>query len=375
MKKFFFDKDITGHHLEYIHHLYMGMVEDHDVQYVFAIPESFQEERDKYHWPKADNIQFDFLTSKELDAASNKSLIKSAWRNAMLVKKKINAHRPDTIFLIDLMAYLPFILFILPSNLKISGIIYHIYLYKWKQMNWLRKAKSVIIYWLLSHTRAIDKVFILNDNSATLCFNKLYKTECFAFLPDPFNEIDYEPKNIREELGIANDSRVFLHFGGLAKRKGTLTVLEAINEIPQEQREKMTLVFAGKVYPDIHDTFYRVTGQLKNTIRIIIYDIFCSNELIADLCYTADYLLAPYESEAQSSGVISYAAYYNKPVIGPSHGLLGKIIRRNNLGIALKSITPRTLAKAMESAEPYLIETAYKEKMRKEHFVERILHP
>ena len=44
MKKVIFDKDITGHHLEYIHHLYMGMVERQTVQYVMIIPESFKEE-------------------------------------------------------------------------------------------------------------------------------------------------------------------------------------------------------------------------------------------------------------------------------------------------------------------------------------------
>ena len=373
MRALYFDKDITGHHLEYIHHLYMGMAEQKDMQYTFIIPEDFQQERDKYHWPKADNIAFDFLSKEELDAAAGGNLLLSAWKNAKLVRKRVKAHQPDAVFLIDLMPFLPFILFFLPSKVKVSGIIYRIYLYTWKQKNWLGKAKSAIVFWLLAHAKATDRFFILNDTPATVYLNRLYKTTCFVSLPDPFNSIDYEPKNIKEELGIENDTRIFLHFGGLAKRKGTLTLLEAIKEIPLKEREKMALVFAGKVYPDIHDAFYPMVDELSKTIHINVFDYFCSNELIADLCYTTDFILVPYESKAQSSGAVSYAAYYSKPVIGPSKGLLGKIIRRNRLGIALKSITPQTLAKAMEEAIPYRVETNYKDKIRKELFVEKIL--
>ena len=83
--------------------------------------------------------------------------------------------------------------------------------------------------------------------------------------------------------------------------------------------------------------------------------------------------MAPYEAVDLSSGVIGYAAYYNKPVIGPSGGLLGKIIRRYQLGTALQDITPSSLAKAIASAEPYLIESDYKEKTERERFTERIL--
>jgi len=373
MKKVIFDKDITGHHLEYIHHLYMGMVERQTVQYVMIIPETFKEESTKYQWPQTSNVSFDFLSKEELDAAASGNALISAWKNALIIRKRIKVHQPDALFLIDLMAFLPFILLILPSKVKISGIIYHIYLYRWKQMNRIMKAKNVILYWLLAHARSTEKVFMLNDHSASAYLNKRYHTDRFAFLPDPFNKIDYQPKNVREALGIGKESRVFLHFGGLAKRKGTITILEAVREISPEQRKKITLVFAGKVYPDIHDTFYRLVEELKSSIQIITYDYFCSNELLADLCYTADFLLAPYEAVDLSSGVIGYAAYYNKPVIGPSGGLLGKIIRRYQLGTALQDITPSSMAKAIASAEPYLIESDYKEKTERERFTERIL--
>ena len=166
---------------------------------------------------------------------------------------------------------------------------------------------------------------------------------------------------------------MFLHFGGLTKRKGTLTILEAIQEIPLSYRETMAIVFAGKVYPDIYDSFYRLIEDLASTIYIKVFDYFCSNEQIADLCHTTDFIMIPYESEAQSSGIISHAAYHNKPVIGPDNGLLGKIIRRNKLGIALKELTPNALAKSMLESIPYQTETKYKHKNTKELFIETIL--
>lgn len=47
------------------------------------------------------------------------------------------------------------------------------------------------------------------------------------------------------------------------------------------------------------------------------------------------YILIPYTNTNQSSGVIGYASYFNKTVIGPKEGLLGQIIQSYNLGLTL----------------------------------------
>lgn len=49
-----------------------------------------------------------------------------------------------------------------------------------------------------------------------------------------------------------------------------------------------------------------------------------------------------------SSGVLGYAALFNKPVIGPSDGLIGMLIKGNNLGITLESINTQSITNAFK---------------------------
>jgi hypothetical protein len=42
--------------------------------------------------------------------------------------------------------------------------------------------------------------------------------------------------------------------------------------------------------------------------------------------------------------VLGYAAQFNKPVVGPRFGLLGKLIKRNNLGYLVDDISYNGLA-------------------------------
>ena len=52
---------VAGHHLEYLHHLYMGALARPDNEYRFILPFAFREKRDIYNWPIANNIIFEEL--------------------------------------------------------------------------------------------------------------------------------------------------------------------------------------------------------------------------------------------------------------------------------------------------------------------------
>jgi hypothetical protein len=46
----------------------------------------------------------------------------------------------------------------------------------------------------------------------------------------------------------------------------------------------------------------------------------------------------PYTQSYRSSGAIGYASLFGKPVLGPSSGLIGRLIEENNLGITIDTI-------------------------------------
>ena len=170
----------------------------------------------------------------------------------------------------------------------------------------------------------------------------LYKTNIYSSIVDPFNNIEYCPKDLRHKY-VCNNSKVFIHIGALTERKGVLTILDAICLLPNEDKDKFTFIFAGKVHEEIKDIFYNKIEFAKEHAQIIVFDIFCEDEFFHDLCYTCDGILIPYKNTTQSSGIIGWAAKYQKKVIGPSEGLLGKIIKIHKLGYRIKKLTPEKL--------------------------------
>ena len=48
MKYMIFETCLTGHRLEYIHHIYMGAVDRKDEYYSFILPEQFQDIKKYY---------------------------------------------------------------------------------------------------------------------------------------------------------------------------------------------------------------------------------------------------------------------------------------------------------------------------------------
>ena len=59
MKKILiFDVEVTGHHLEYLHHIYSLATQSNDT-YIFCLPKEFNKVKSQFEWEKCDNIIFD----------------------------------------------------------------------------------------------------------------------------------------------------------------------------------------------------------------------------------------------------------------------------------------------------------------------------
>lgn len=352
MKTLVFETCLTGHRLEYLHHIYMGACERKDESFVFVVPQLFNEKKSNLVWPASDNICFCFIPDNEATKVeSEKNLMKSSFLHTRLLSKFAKEEEPDHILLISLMNYMPWLAFVPMKSHSIRGIIYKIYLYD--VFHGVRKLINKAIYYLFSHRNTMDRIYILNDDCSAKCLNEIYHTSNFHYLPDPVPMIDrQEVKNIRTELAVKSSDKMFLHFGGLSERKGTLIILETIAKMNAEELKDKVFVFAGLVYDDIKERFYLLKKNLEKKTRIIIFDEFCSYSLINNLCESCDVILIPYKETCQSSGVIGYASFFNKPVIGPSMGLIGNLIKEYNLGVALENVNSDSIKGAITGAIP-----------------------
>ena len=167
-----FEDTLSGHRLEYLNHIYEGATEKPDVKFIFAVPSDFIKIKDKLIWNKAENVVFHFFKKDEINKKT--SAISNSFYKSRLVKKIVLEYSIDEVFLISLMHFLPFITFLIPSRVKISGIIYLIYLYRWKYSSIVLKIQDYTKYLLLSKRNNFKRIFLLNDKSAPLFLNKKF---------------------------------------------------------------------------------------------------------------------------------------------------------------------------------------------------------
>ena len=333
MKTLIFEPTLSGHHLEYLHHYYLGALEKQENEYIFLVPSSFEQVKDKYEWNKAHNIEFKYIDEKYNAQFSESNRYKLGWNASKILNHYVREIRPDDIILTMLMQFIPFIIFLLPGKVKVRGIMYKIYLYEQNRMSKLRLFFEKTRFWLAVRSKIIETIFVLNDSDSAQELNQIYQTNKFKYLPDPIPQVDMNKvRDLRLELKIPQNHTVYLHFGGLDQRKGTIDILKAIINAPRDQLYDKTFIFAGKQKNALKEQFYPLLEKASKNASILVYDEFCSYEFLYDLCYTCNIILMPYHITNLSSGVLGYAALFDKPVIGPTDGLVGKLIKKYNLG-------------------------------------------
>ncbi len=342
-----FTAEIKGHFLEYIHHIY-DLCRRKEGFFIFYIPEEFNYIKDRFEWQVAENISFSYITNEQYKNYTSLNILKRAKYLCGLIKDQIIKYNISRIFCCALIQILPFAPFLLPSNIKVSGIIYMIYLHRWKELSILGKFQNVAKYLLLSFSGKFDKIFILNDERSAKRFNELFYSNKFCYLADPYVPLEGGDNiiNVRKVYDIDVDKKIIIHFGALNENKGTLEIMNSLLKMPADFNKEMHFILAGKIDDEIKNEFYDIYNEIKNRVNITVVDKFCSYEFLKDLCIASDAIVIPYKRTAQSSGVIGYASQFGKPVIAPSSGLLGRLVKEYKLGIVVPEITPESLINA-----------------------------
>ena len=339
-----YEDDLTGHHMEYLHHYHQSAIMHPDDSYIFYVPEMFKEKKAMAEWPAADNVTFRYFTTEEQRISFAGGAAIKGWHRSRILCQKAKEVKAEMVVLTMFAEFMPFVSMLLPAKMKLRGIIYNVSLWSGSGASAKKRLLDFVRYGIAVGCRSTDRMFILNNSKACDSLRRLYHTQKFAPLPDPLPiVIKQSPRNLRQQLSLADNQTVYLHFGGLAERKGTLEILKAICLDEAGRLKDSVFIFAGKIDQDIRTRFYQLLPQAEQRARVIVYDTFCTYQHLYDLCYTADIILMPYQITNLSSGIIGYASFFDKMVVGPSDGLLGQLIRENGLGVTLPTVDAAAL--------------------------------
>lgn len=367
MKLMIFHPTLDGFVIEWVHHLCTH--KPSDVELYICMPKGYE---NVINQCSTDNINYVVIPQSDAEYINTGNNLFCSCKRARFVSRMAKQYEIDEILILVYLSVLPFVLYFLPSKTNISGIVHSIYLYKWNKMNLNEKLFNIITYKLLAVCKKSKSVFMLNDECSACYLNRKFKSQKFKLLPDPFKNSPTYRTNLREKLGIEAHEKIYLHFGGLTYRKGTYKILEAINCLAPEESKGKCFIFAGRISMVLKEKFYSFYNQLKERHHIILIDEFCEEEFLHDLCYSSDFILMPYDYTSVSSGVIGFAAFYGKPVIGPAAGLQGKLIRRYRLGMRLQHNNVAELKDAISRISRQHVKSDYVERMKIDNFTKVI---
>ncbi len=203
---------------------------------------------------------------------------------------------------------------------------------------------------LLRHPQ-LQTLFCLDPFAADY-INTTYNSTKALPLPDP---VQIYPSNLARvaelttQLQVPGDRQVFLLFGVLTERKGVNQVLEAIAQLPPTQAQKLCLLLVGPAQPEDRANLEARIAELQQTspaqIRLAV--TFVRDEDIQNYFELADVILAPYQRHVGMSAILVRAAAAQKPVLSSDFGLMGQMVQRHQLGLAVDSTQAEAIASAL----------------------------
>lgn len=122
---------------------------------------------------------------------------------------------------------------------------------------------------------------------------------------------EYSMSSIPQDMRNAIDrSKInILFFGNITREKGIDVLLDAVNNLSEEDASKVNVIVAGK---DIDGVYKRVRIKKERNVSFFIRHI--SDEELRFLYDNVDYLALPYRKTSQS-GILEMAFYFKKPII------------------------------------------------------------
>jgi glycosyltransferase involved in cell wall biosynthesis len=244
--------------------------------------------------------------------------------------------------------------------------------------NWQERIQQLRERFFLSRILAhpqIQTLFCI-DPIAVDAINQLSKKVKSVGLADPIEVEECSHDRVsqfKQHLGIEPDRRVFLSFGRLTDaRKGVIQLIKAVSLLSPELCGKICLLFAGEpdgVGAEMLQSWLTPISQ-NLPVQIVTRYGYIPESDVQLYFQASDTILAPYQKHVGMSGILLLAAAAEKPVLSSSYGLMGEMVRRYGLGLAVDSTNPAEIAQGLTR---FLLESAdeLSDRTKMQHFVEQ----
>lgn len=351
-----YEAGYTGHRSEYVAHLmrFINSQPDLHGKFVFVLNEQISDLIGDLTTSPNYSIEFIKLNKKHTNS------ITRSFREWQLIAEVIQKQK--SIYEIIFMEVDPYLALLCTNrfkkfNLSVKGILFQPYIHfkEIKELNFtiIKQFLKNYIFQKFSVfiNSNIKKLFILNDKRTVDTMNKQIK-HIFYNLPDPIaDNIRNIDSNIFikvvDKYGIKNFKKNLLVFGSIDERKNLINIINSVKLLPIELKKNVHLIVAGKFDSKVREKYIKHIVAYENEISIAYNDAFVNGEEREPLFQSCDLVLMPYINFYSASSVLGHTINHNKNVIVSKKGLIGRIVKEHNLGIAVDPLNAEEIKEAI----------------------------
>jgi colanic acid biosynthesis glycosyl transferase WcaI len=356
-----FEPEAEGHSSEWLRHLirYAQATSAGPVVWIVVAPSLYKALGRELRRVGGDRIRLLPLTQVEFRLCRNRSLSVSSfarWWIALRYASRVNACAIHFLAL-DLLS-LPLALHLPLGRRSVSGILFRPsthyrflgpYEPSWREK--LRDLRKAILYRVMLSNPSLSTVLSLDPYFPRYARRKYANGRKIRAVDDPVDGAnDGGHGGARLAALVPPRRTVFLLFGYLTERKGTLKLLDALGVLSSDVAARSAFMLVGNVDPSIDGAVRDRLARLQATDSQLfchLEDRWVATEELETLVRRADVILAPYQRFVGSSGVMLWAARLGKPILTQDYGVLNSLATDYGLGITADCTKPFLIAAAI----------------------------
>lgn len=344
-KILFYDPYTTGHHSEYLAHPIHYLRDRDDLHAVIVCSKKLINGLRQYADECGSKVKIDEIDEAmqlRIDTASN--LWARGRADATCFAYSIAKHCPDLAISFYINPMQPFLNaadFRRPA-VRLRGILFDPFPLQERlsmgtsnlKARITRLRKTFQIRWIMRNPQ-LEKIFILNDAKIAKYFSGVGASASGRFdsIPDPIPlHLSCAPFVSSSAL---KDERVSMLFiGSINRRKGLTETFDALSLLPAELKSRVLLRIVGRFSSEALrlEVIGRIRALRAEGFMIDLNEGWVSDEQFKQEVCDSSLVLAPYVGFHGSSGVIGHAAFFRKPLLATSGGLIGEIVRKSGIG-------------------------------------------
>ena len=201
----------------------------------------------------------------------------------------------------------------------------------------------------------LDVLFSLDSLAVSYMEDNFPTDARILQLPDSFlryETTDEQLADLTAELQIEQGRKVCMLLGVLDTRKGPLQLLDAAMLLTPEVQSKLCLLLVGSLTDAISEEVIAKVRQINNDtpIQVVLKNEYVSDTIVQRYYEIADVALTTYQRHMGMSSALIRAALAKIPVVSSDYGLMGELVKRENLGITVDTESPSSFADGLSAA-------------------------